>query len=376
MLSRGRSESQVFSEPAAGPRAGRPGVSFAGGIDDNRAMSKEPPPPPASPALQEYWARPVHELATVSAGSLGEADAERHRVYSLLVLSLVAHYFNGNKYGAQGAYHDRRRQELAPDLYRGHTLAARRGEPAPGHVFDYLGHNIACIAVDGRGSVIDFDFNHNEVWNSSVEHAESRLVRRVFSLAQRDLLLGAEDEKRKGVEYSNILSDVTVYTSLESCAQCAGIMTLAKVREVVYLQTDPGMYGIGNILYNLTHDSAGRARGVPAPLPIPGSAFGLRYFQELDSAYDAFTGAVGAESPFFRRGDYRKTDGSITSFLCTDTALDIFERGRRELAEMTSLHPAHAPRAGALTNDAVLKDARRFLDYAIELGDRGTPHRL
>jgi tRNA(Arg) A34 adenosine deaminase TadA len=252
--------------------------------------NEQPPPPPASPALQEYWERPVHELATVSPGSLDEADAERHRIYSLLVLSLVAHYFNGNKYGAQGAYHDRKRQELAADIYRGHAVPVRKGEPGPTNVFDYLGHNIACIAVDGRGSVIDFDFNHNEVWNSSVEHAESRLVRRVFSLAQRDLLLGAEDEKRKGVEYSNILSDVTVYTSLESCAQCAGIMTLAKVKEVVYLQTDPGMYGIGNILYNLTHDSQKKARGVPAPLPIAASAFGLRYFHELDSAYEPLPG--------------------------------------------------------------------------------------
>ncbi len=48
----------------------------------------------------------------------------------------------------------------------------------------YLGHNIACIAVDENGSILDFDFNHNELFNSSAEHAEARLVRRLFSLNQ------------------------------------------------------------------------------------------------------------------------------------------------------------------------------------------------
>ena len=39
----------------------------------------------------------------------------------------------------------------------------------------YLGHNIACIAVDGNGEIIDFDFNHNDFFRSSAEHAESRI---------------------------------------------------------------------------------------------------------------------------------------------------------------------------------------------------------
>ena len=46
----------------------------------------------------------------------------------------------------------------------------------------YVGHNIACVAVDGNGEIIDFDFNHNEFFRSSAEHAESRMVRRLFSL--------------------------------------------------------------------------------------------------------------------------------------------------------------------------------------------------
>jgi tRNA(Arg) A34 adenosine deaminase TadA len=34
------------------------------------------------------------------------------------------------------------------------------------------------------------------------------------------------------------LHDVTLYTSLESCAQCSGVMSLAGVKQIIYLQND------------------------------------------------------------------------------------------------------------------------------------------
>ena len=158
----------------------------------------------------------------------------------------------------------------------------------------YLGHNIGAIAVDARGTIVDFDFNHNEVFNSSVEHAESRLVRRLFGLAQvfdpwRQAGVGMAPECRaRGRRrargrarpapreaprtflftadpvatlsavagaapaqrgYGTLLADVSIYTSLESCAQCSGIMALANVREVAYLQYDQGQYLVGNLMY-------------------------------------------------------------------------------------------------------------------------------
>ena len=49
----------------------------------------------------------------------------------------------------------------------------------------YLGHNIAAIAVSPTGRIVDFDFNHNELFNSSAEHAEARLLRRLFALGKQ-----------------------------------------------------------------------------------------------------------------------------------------------------------------------------------------------
>lgn len=352
--------------------------------DDSIAQQGEQGP--SSPALRQYWTKAVSELATLPSVAMSEGLQERHRILSLCLMAVVARYWNGNKYGAFGLYPWRERQRLAghdesDGCYRG---APRLRPDAEDYDLDYLGHNIACLAVDGRGEIIDFDFNHNEVLDSSVEHAESRLVRRVFSLTQiyDNWATGAEDAKREGREYSNILSDVTIYTSLESCAQCAGIMALGRVKEVVYLQTDPGMYWIGNILYNLTHvpDEPGQALKLPSPRPIAARDFGLEHFHALDRGFQAFRQEVVGK-PFFRRkGQPDNRSTSITSFLCTDAALEIYERARAEYEHYEVRHPGRPPELQAveagLTNEEVLARSRKFYDYAITSGNRGTPHKL
>ena len=132
-----------------------------------------------------------------------------------------------------------------------------------------------------------------EVVEIQKEHAEARLVRRLYSLAQISEAWPAPvathdstSEKRRAVAVSlgnasttanadpgkksyASLKEVTIYTSLESCAQCSGIMALAAVKQVVYLQTDPGTYWIGRILWNLTADP------MRAPLPISGDMIDL-----------------------------------------------------------------------------------------------------
>jgi len=76
------------------------------------------------------------------------------------------------------------------------------------------------------------------------------MVRRLFSLT--DIYDGWSTGPRvpsRSRAFS--LKGVTLYTSLESCAQCSGVMSLSRVKQVVYLQSDPTAYVIGNIMYNL-----------------------------------------------------------------------------------------------------------------------------
>jgi tRNA(Arg) A34 adenosine deaminase TadA len=153
------------------------------------------------------------------------------------------------------------------------------------------------LELELKGEILGFDFNHNEIFNSSAEHAEARLLRRLFSQPDhlfptghftflrnpssgpfeelkdiaKDLVEGIalEFSKHKS-HYSNSLKDITIYTSLESCAQCSGMMALGAVKRVVYLQQDAGQNAIGNILYNLNLGSS-----YYAPEPIPACAIDL-----------------------------------------------------------------------------------------------------
>src|SRR5262245_12999138 len=103
---------------------------------------KTHPPRPLSGPLHDLWDRPLREAVSLPAPQLDDGEVERHRMFSLLVLALLARYHNNNKRGRAGDYPWRAAQR-GPDGWAGG---------------DYLGHNIACLAVDARGEVIDFDF--------------------------------------------------------------------------------------------------------------------------------------------------------------------------------------------------------------------------
>jgi tRNA(Arg) A34 adenosine deaminase TadA len=315
--------------------------------------------------LAFFWNQQVAQLATVNLEALTQEQKERHEIYSLLLMALVAHFWNGNKRGMKVPYNWRDNQSWGDfkPLYQG---GDHLGEPTG----QYLGHNIAALAVDGDGDIIDFEFNHNEIFDSSVEHAESRLVRRLFSLTQLKQGWALDDPDDRGRSYSTLLNKVTIYTSLESCAQCAGIMALARVKEVVYLQKDYGMYCIGNILYNLTNPVKGPAGKIanphmPAPLPIPASHFDFPYYGMLNQAYEHYHKSVGTK-PFDGGKEIRP---SVTSFLCTDEAYDIFKKAAGALETQQFV-------GGYKTNEQVRKKAIEFLTFIKRRGRRGAFHRL
>jgi tRNA(Arg) A34 adenosine deaminase TadA len=353
---------------------------------DSLPPSSEPPSLDPNDPVVRLWHEPLARVATPEPVTLTEAEKERHRICCLVLISLILGYWNGNKRGRKGEYPWREGQRDSVGGYVGG---------------DYLGHNIGCLAVDGVGRMIDFDFNHNEIFNSSVEHAEARLVKRVFTLsrvyqgwattrpadatralysrlveqtnAPIDLIkdgldIAVTSLPPSSVDYMSTLSDVTIYTSLESCAQCSGIMALAKVKAVVYLQKDRGMYSIGNIMRNLTTES------LRAPLPISADLIDLPQYNDLDVKFKEFYRGVGT-GPFWVLNDRRDTTPSVTSFLCTDSARETFATGADELGALVLHYPEAAPFTGALTNAEVLESGRKFLSYSLLCGERGTAHK-
>ena len=370
------------------------------------AMPDERPIPSG---LEKFWNATVHRFTTLDPPQFEGWEKERHRIYSLLLLAMVCAKWNGNKYGEIGDYGQWRADQL---------LGSANGQ----NFYDggsYLGHNIAALAVDAEGRIMDFEFNHNAIFDSTVEHAESRLVRRLFALNQiyspweaealasegvtrpsgrgtkrsyqrRNVFATAVSDRparRFGPEradepappsgFATLLKDVTIYTSLESCAQCSGIMCLASVRDIVYLQWDQGQFLIGNIMRQATIQ---QELGFVAPRPIRGDDFGFEYFTRLNEANDEFSRQVTA-SPFYRkdRHDTAPVDKpSVTSFLCTDWARSICADAQAELVNWAQAEfPDTKPQvADAFTNQEVLTEARDFLDWVTKHDNRGTPHRV
>jgi tRNA(Arg) A34 adenosine deaminase TadA len=345
-----------------------------------------PPVPVIDPAepLASYWQKQVCELGTVAfPDDLSRPEMmERHQIYCLLLMKLMHRFWNGNKFGPMGTYAHRDAQKEAgqsdagPFRYRGDMFES--SDPLRVSWNRYLGHNIACLAVDGKGEIIDFEFNHNAFFRSSAEHAESRMVRRLFNLANV-FDKWKTGEPLPGKSRAASLSDVTLYTSLESCAQCSGVMSLAGVKRVVYLQRDYTAYVIGNIMFNLAPKVT--------PLPIPASLIGLDYFDRLNKAFRDFNAELLTQKePFFTppegKGD-PQFDAGITSFLCTDEAFSLFGEGGAKFSDLVDkkakLAYGNATPAGqsdAWSNQMCLDEAGRFYNYADVEGFRGSPHKL
>ena len=395
--------------------AGVVGALAEAGVAPALADTFEPPPGFADQKpLRDNWSRQLQEIVDVNAQiridapDIAEpAGRERHRIYCYLLMKVIHRFWNGNKRGPLGQYPlrpqqiDRAQMSASPRRYRGDMMADVGGVRI--NWDRYLGHNIACIAVDGNGEIIDFEFNHNDFFRSSAEHAESRMVRRLFSLTNifdswKTSFTRCADAQCFDVKpRAASLNDVTLYTSLESCAQCSGVMSLAGIKQIIYLQNDFSAYKIGNIMYILANrlnatDAQGRVINLPgAPIPIPGSEIGLEEFKKLNDANLEFAKnirAAGSSSPpnldgafFVPEKGKPDFDDSITSFLCTDVAHKIFEDGGYKFDALKLDFPNwklpnKADDTDALSNGDCLRQARDFYAYADVEGYRGSPHKL
>ena len=387
-------------------------VVVAAGLVPAPTKASQPLPPgfDDQKPLVDNWNRQLNQIVEVDlqkdAPELADpAVRERHRIYCYLLMKLIHRFWNGNKRGPLGTYPLRGQQkDIAPppdkpQRYRGDMIDNPGGLRV--NWDRYLGHNIACLAIDGNGEIMDFDFNHNDLFRSSAEHAEARMVRRLFSLTNifdnwQTRLRRGHNPIANAKPRAASLHDVTLYTSLESCAQCSGVMSLAGVKQIIYLQNDFTAYKIGNIMYNLANrldvpGPDGKLINIPgAPVPIAASEVGLDEFDLLNKANREFARKIVAAGEvsdlkgafFVPENGKPDFDPAITSFLCTDQALKIFSDGGNRLETMAIEHknwkpPINVPNAShILTNEGCLALAQSFYEYADVEGYRGSPHKL
>jgi tRNA(Arg) A34 adenosine deaminase TadA len=89
------------------------------------------------------------------------------------------------------------------------------------------GHNIGCVMVDSNSLPISWNVNCVTTLDDGTQHGEVRVVQEFLSSTNAS---------------GKYIDGNTVYTTLEPCAMCTGMMTMTKAKRCVYVQADTG-YG-------------------------------------------------------------------------------------------------------------------------------------
>lgn len=96
------------------------------------------------------------------------------------------------------------------------------------------GHNIGSILVDSQNRPLFWARNSVTVTNNATQHGEVRLIQAFLNC--------------QGV--GKYMSGYTIYTTLEPCAMCTGMIAMTQLNRVVYVQADPEF---GHALAGLQH---------------------------------------------------------------------------------------------------------------------------
>ena len=165
------------------------------------------------------------------------------------------------------------------------------------------GYNIGGVLVNGQGELVNWARNTTVLCDDKTQHAEVRMLQ-----AQ----LQSEDDP----DQNRYVSDHTVYTTLEPCMMCSGMMIFVKVKNVIYGQIDPD-FGL-NIkrLKNPINDE-GRTRKPNSREKIISSTLSmLDVAQKLNNLFAK------------TKADYQN---NITAFLSSSDAHDIFREAKTQL---------------------------------------------
>lgn len=177
------------------------------------------------------------------------------------------------------------------------------------------GFNIGSVLVNAEGYVVHWGRNCVGQTRNQTQHGEVRLMQSYLARTRQLHLKG-----------------YTLYTTLEPCAMCSGMMTLTQVTRTVFGQRDPDY---GDALQRLQLDSRACAHGYgPYPRAVA-----------VEQAPDVVS--AGLDSAYQRRQPER-----IVAFLASGAARPLFARAAARLARYRVQHPE---------NQARLDSARRFL---------------
>ena len=191
------------------------------------------------------------------------------------------------------------------------------------------GYNIGSVLVKNDTHEVAFNAtNAVNITHNMTQHGEVRLMNCYLA--------------KYGSATMKDLKGYTLYTTLEPCAQCSGMMFLTNLPRVVYGQTDPSF---GKAVERLELDSRALPMGYP-PYPrsdivhSEGSKALYRYY--LDDLYE----------------EYQKAhpDAHITEFLASPKIAQVYREAVHDLRHFEVTYPA---------NQKILKQAIDYLDKKV-----------
>lgn len=149
------------------------------------------------------------------------------------------------------------------------------------------GHNIGAVLVSDQGKVLSVKQNAAYVTGDRTQHAEVRAIQSYLSFTE-----------------SRYVENCTIYTTLEPCPMCSGMMLMTKLKRVVYGQPDPE-YG----------DALAKLAGYPRGTVAVASKDVVT--QALIKAFDAYNGDPA--------------HGSVVDFLYSSEAKAVFDDAKEDL---------------------------------------------
>ncbi|MFE8598202.1 nucleoside deaminase [Archangium violaceum] len=171
------------------------------------------------------------------------------------------------------------------------------------------GYNIGSVLVDPSGRLVCWARNAVGVTGNKTQHGEVRLMTNYLHNTTGGALGGG----------------YTVYTTLEPCAMCSGMMTLMSVKSTVYGQADPDFgKALERLSFNSTaiHGFCSYPRGVTSGEVIHAIA------ERLDQGYARY---MQTHPPV------------ITDFLASPEARQIFADAEQQLLTFKVQFPSNQP---------------------------------
>jgi tRNA(Arg) A34 adenosine deaminase TadA len=175
------------------------------------------------------------------------------------------------------------------------------------------GYNIGSVLVAPSGQVVKWARNAVDTTGNGTQHGEVRLITSYLNTTEFFSLASEDNEP------------YVLYTSLEPCAMCSGMMTLQSLHRTVYSQTDPDY---GKAIQRLEFDASTCGGCPPYPRGVISDVSPSDYRVWLDTAY----------ANYLEKGEVR----SITKWLTTQNAKNIYGQALNSLLNYEVQYPENA----------------------------------